>query len=508
MMALAWALGVSRLADNFLLANVMPNMIYELVIGGILTSILLPVYLEYRASGKTDEAWHVVSSILNITVLILTILAAIGMIFPYVFARSQTLLVPPGQSEIKMLAFFFRFFIPQIIFYGLAGLFSAILNAHRQFTGLAFAPIANNIVVILAVIFIYAPLKNTNPQLALILLAIAVTLGVASMVLVQIPYLIKSRMEYKFVLDYKHPAVKKIAVLSLPIFGYVLLNQIGLTVANNLAYQFKGGVAALQMAWPWFLLFYGIFSVSITTVLFPNLSEHWSGNDIDSFKKDISVGIRSIGFFLIPSTVVLVVLSASILKTVYLFKNGAFNLAAVKMTAPILQAYVLGVFAYGIWVFLTRVFYSFQDTKTPMLVNAIGVPFNIIVDIFLVKLIGVQGIALGLALTYIFTVSTIMFFLRRKIGALNLKSTLFALSKQLMSALFMAAVLAFSSSKITAILGQSTKISQIMTVLPPILFGAIAYLLMAKILGVKEIKFLSDLIKLRRRASASEEPIV
>lgn len=502
MMALAWALGVSRLADNFMLANVMPNMIYEMVIGGILSSVLLPVYMDYIVTKNNDEANHVASSTINLTLLILMTITLLGILFPFVFAKSQTLLVKSGDSgTTAQVAFFFRFFIPQIIFYGLVGLTTAILNAHKQFAAPAFAPIANNVVVIATVLFLYAPLRNTNPELALIVLAVGVTMGVVAMMAVQVPFLFKVGLKYSLAFDYKHPAVRKIAKLSLPVLGYVLLNQIGLSVANNLAYKFVGGVAALQLAWPLFMLFYGIFSVSITTVLFPNLSEHWSRKDKDLFKKDISFGIRSLGFLLIPAAATLIVLSEPIIKTLYVFKGGAFNLQAVSMTAPILRAYMLGLFAYGTWVFLTRAFYAFQDTKTPMFVNAVGVPFNVIVDIILVRYMGVAGVALGLALTYTFTVSVIYVLLRRKLGALDAKATIAALLKQLASAAAMSVAMLLVYGRLAEMIEITSKAGQLLSVAIAILSGLIVYLAVATILRVKEVNFLFDALKLRRNVA-------
>lgn len=490
--ALGWALGVGRFADNYMLANLMPNMIFEMIAGGILTSILIPVYMEYMINKSREEADKVASTVANFTILALVILSVIGITMPYLFAKTQTFLIKEGHSDIDAVAFYFRFFIPQIIFYGIVALTTAMLNAHKRFAAPAFAPIANNVIVTLTVIFAYAPLRNSDPDLAMIMLASGTTMGVIAMAVAQLPAYFRLKSKYYFSLNLRHPAVKKIGLLSIPIFGYVLLNQIGLTVANNLAYQFEGGVAALQYAWPLFLLAYGIFSVSITNALFPNLSESWSTNDLDSFKRYLGLGIKTTGFLLIPAAAGLIALAEPIIKLLYVI-GGEFSLTGAQYITPVLRAYALGIFFYGTWVFLTRVFYSLQDTRTPLMVNAMGVPFNIIVDIILVRYLQVTGLALGLALTYMFTSSVILLLLKRKIGAIGLRHIAVSLGRQVVAASLMALLVFLVSGNLQAYWSWNTKIQQLLLVLISLTAGAVSYYLLSKGFKVEELRFFNDL---------------
>lgn len=495
--ALGWALGVGRFADNYMLANIMPNMIFEMIAGGILTSILIPVYMEYMINKSREEADKVASIVANFTIIALTILSIIGIAMPYFFAKTQTFLIKEGSSDIDAVAFYFRFFIPQIVFYGVVALTTAMLNAHKRFAAPAFAPIANNVIVTLAVIFAYAPIRNSDPDGAVIALAVGTTLGVVAMALVQLPAYFRLKSKYYFSLQLSHPAVKKIGKLSIPIFGYVLLNQIGLTVANNLAYQFKGGVAALQYAWPLFLLAYGIFSVSITNALFPNLSESWSKNDLVSFKRYLGLGIKTTGFLLIPASAGLIALAEPIIRLLYVI-GGEFSLQGAEFTTPVLRAYALGIFFYGTWVFLTRVFYSLQDTRTPLLVNALGVPFNIIVDIILVRYLQVTGIALGLAFTYMFTSSVILYFLRKKIGQIGFSQIVFSLGKQALASSVMALIVYFLATNMQLIWPPDSKLQQLIIVLSTVIAGTSSYYVFSRSLKIKEIEFISNIFKRKK----------
>lgn len=497
--ALGWALGVGRFADNYMLANIMPNMIFEMIAGGILTSILIPVYMEYMINKGREEADKVASIVANFTIIALTVLVILGLSMPYLFAKSQTFLIKEGHSDIDAVAFYFRFFVPQIVFYGIVALTTAMLNAHKRFAAPAFAPIANNVVVTLTVIFAYAPLRNTNPDQAVIALALGTTLGVVAMALIQLPAYFRLKSKYYLSLDLSHPAVRKIGKLSIPIFGYVILNQIGLTVANNLAYQFKGGVAALQYAWPLFLLAYGIFSVSITNALFPNLSESWSKGDLDSFKRYLGLGIKTTGFLLIPAAAGLIALAEPIIKLLYVI-GGEFSLQGAEYTTPVLRAYALGIFFYGTWVFLTRVFYALQDTRTPLLVNAIGVPFNIVADIILVRYLQVTGIALGLALTYMFTSSLILYFLRKKIGQIGFNEIAYSLAKQTAASAIMAVIVFFVATNLGGLMTLDGKSHQLMLVLFSLTAGTSSYYFISRGFKIKEIEFIRDIFKRRKAA--------
>lgn len=488
-LALGWALGLGRPADNYMLANVMPNMLYELVIGGILSSVLIPVFLEYIVEKKEDESWYIASIITNITLLGLLIITLLGMMFPYIFVRTQTALVPPGKADVGIVAFYFRFFVPQIIFYGLIGLITAMLNARKHFFAPAFSPILNNIIVVITVVLFYAPIKDSNPNLAIILLAFGTTLGVVASAIAQIPFLFKYGAKYSFSFNWKHPAVKKIGKLALPVIGYVILNQVGLTVANNLAYPYKGGVSSLQYAWPVFMLFYGIFSVSITNALFPSMAESWSKKDIPAFKENLTLGIRTIGFLLIPSAAILITMTEPLIRFILVLKGGEFNFGAALATSNVLRFYLLGLFSFGSWVFMTRTFYSIQDTKTPMLVNAMGVPFNIIVNVTLVRYMGVPGIALGLALTYTFTTLIILYMMRRKVGSLNAKNTIISVGKQLIAGFASAIAIFFVTFNISSLINLDSKSGQGIVVSSGFIVGIIVYIVISYFMRIKELEY-------------------
>jgi putative peptidoglycan lipid II flippase len=497
---LAYALGIQRLADSYNLANTMPNMIYELLMGGILSSLFVPVFVEHLVKGDREEASYVASAVANLTLLILLVFAGAGIIFSFPLVRTQTLLVPGGEASVKLASFFFKFFAPQIIFYGLGAIFTGVLHSHKRFAAPAFAPILNNLVVITTVLFFFLPNYQSNPDLALIALAVGTTLGVASMSLIQVPSLLRVGVRYHPVLDLRHPSVQKLGRLAVPVLGYVVANQIGLTVSNNLAYQFRGGITAYQYSWYLFQLPYGIFAVSITTALFPGLSEHAAKKDFRGFRESLSLGIRSIGFIVIPAAIALMVLSSPLVRLLY--QHGRFDLQATRYTAPILTFFALGLFSFSTYMFLTRAFYSLQDTKTPLKTNALGVPLNIAANLLLIGFLGVRGLALGHALTYTFTAGLLFYLLRRRIGNLDGRRIIFAVARFLAASLVMAVPSFYLFFWLESRMDVSTVGGQILQLLITGVVGLSLYLVANYFMGSPELK---SLWRIARRSPLSGE---
>lgn len=426
---LASALGYNNLSDSYNLANTIPNMLFELVLGGILTSLFIPIFMDYLIEDK-DKSWRAASNIANISILFLIFIGFLGTIFSYYIIRAQAFLIPPDSQRIILASFFFKFFVWEIVFYGFCAVLNGILQSFRKFAVPAAAPIFNNLVTIATVLFVYLPLRQTHPRWALIGLAVGTTLGVAAMALVQLPALFRLGYKHYWTLDFRDEAFLRMAGLSLPILGYVASNQAGQLVVNLLAYQFKGGFTAWTYAWRFYQLPYGILAVSIATALFPGIAEQSSKDDITGLKSSLSLGIRATGFVMLPATAILFVLSKPlILVTLHHFN---FSFTGAIQTAGVLALFVLGLFPFSIHIFLTRVFYALKDTKTPMQMNAIGVPIMVVLDIILVRYFKVAGLSLGNSLTYVFTMILLLLALRRRIGPLGarkmvLKSLRFAL---------------------------------------------------------------------------------
>ena len=182
--ATAYALGASGLMSAYSVANNVPNMIFELVAGGIISSLFIPSFMELRATESDETAWKFASHVFNLAVLALGLLAIVGTLFPEPFIWTQTFRSPAGSSQVADTAtFFFRYFAVQVVLYGAGSVISGLLNAERRFFWPAVGPIFNNLVAI-ATMLAYAALHD-NVATANVVLAVGTTAAV--IVLVRLP---------------------------------------------------------------------------------------------------------------------------------------------------------------------------------------------------------------------------------------------------------------------------------------------------------------------------------
>jgi putative peptidoglycan lipid II flippase len=478
-LTIAYALGRTALSDSYNLANNLPNMIFELVVGGVLTAAFIPVVMDYLSQGDEEESWRVASLILNFVLVCLLFIVALGVLFPYPFVRLQTLLVSP--EKIRVVMFFFRIFIIQIVFYGCCAVFTGILNARRHFFLPMAAPILNNLVVI-ATLLAFVRLSERSLTLALWVLALGTTFGVVAMALVQLPMVLKVGFRYKPVFAFADPNLKRFLLLGVPTLVFVFFNQLGNTVINNLAFQFKGGVSAYIYSWAFFQLPHGILSVSIIVALFPSLCEAFSLKDMEKFKTHLSLGLRTITFVVAPASAFLVALSPQILELA--LERGKFTHADTLFTASVLSYFALGILSFGITTFLARSFYALKDAKTPTAVISTGIVLMSLLNIFLVAQMGVKGIGLANTIAYTLTFVALIYLMRQRIGALNGRAIARSMAKCVLAAVAMGFVMYFFAR----LWGQYVSLGG--------LKGSLLELLLAGLLGLLVYSFLSYLFKL------------
>jgi putative peptidoglycan lipid II flippase len=253
-------------------------------------------------------------------------------------------------------------------------------------------------------------------------LGLGTTAGVLLQFLVQYPALRQAGWRYFPGIDFRHPAVVKILRLSGPVVLYVVFNQLNLTVQNNLAIRFPGGVSALQYAFAFYILPHGLFAVSIGTVLLPELSGLAVRKEWDGFARSIEQGIVWSALVILPALAVYTAFSFPVVQV--LMQRGQFMAQDARMLATVLSCYSAGLFSFTLYLFLNRAFYSLQDTTTPLLLNFTGNVVNTVFNLAWVGVLGVPGLALGHAVAY--TVIAVMgvFLIQRRVTAIDLRAVL------------------------------------------------------------------------------------
>ncbi|MFL5799277.1 MAG: murein biosynthesis integral membrane protein MurJ [Actinomycetota bacterium] len=493
--AIGYAIGAahSQIADAYNVANNTPNIVYELVLGGILTSVFVPVFVQWLQDHGRGEAWEVARSVMTIAVVVLSAIAVLTIVLAPWIVDLYTIRLghgPGADAERAVATFFLRWFMPQIVFYGLGAVATGLLNAHRRFAAPMFAPILNNLVVI-GTMVAFVALGTTSASVAGItdaqryVLAIGTTLGVVGMTVALWPSL--RRLEFRFAWrwNWRSEAVLRIGRLALWVLLYVVVNQLGLIVVIVLGTGARN-YSAYFNAFILFQLPHAIFAVSIMTALLPALSGHWANRETAEFRSLLARGIRLTALIVVPAALGYIALAGPIVRL--LLQRGATSAADAAAVANVLRFFAIGLFSFSAFQLLLRAFYAMQDSRTPALVNVAAVGLNTAVNFLFFHLLGVKGLALGLATAYTFGAVVLVVLIRRRLGGLDGRNVAAGLGKVVVAGAATAGA-AFGVSKLLGrAIGTSTLPEQSVQVLGSVVVGLLVFVAMALLLRMEDLR--------------------
>ncbi|MDQ6928245.1 MAG: murein biosynthesis integral membrane protein MurJ [Actinomycetota bacterium] len=510
--ALAFALGVteSRLADSYNIANTMPNVIYELILGGVLTSVFIPVVVQELKTRRRDEAWEAISALATTSLLVLIVLSVIAALVAPWIVRLFTLRLSGVEAtrQQETATFFLRVFAPQIALYGLAAVATALLNAHDKFAVPMFAPVLNNLVLIGTCLAFAAVVSGTPTNASVgnslgekLLLGVGTTAGVAVMALAIWLFVWRLPGRLRFRPDFRHPAVHKLARLSAWTLGYVAVNQIGFGIALYLANGVQGGPTAFFTAFAFFQLPYGIVAVSIMTALVPTLAASHVDGDDTAFGAWLTGGIRAMAVVLVPATAAYLVLSRPLVQT--LLQHGVMGAASTSLVSEVLDMFSLGLLPFSAFLLFLRAFYARQDARTPLGINVVANAVYIVFSLLLFSSLEIRGLALAHSLSYVVAASVGGVLLWRSVGGLDLGHTMTEIAKVVAATAVATAAMLGARELIGGAMGAGgLRAFTQLTVGGGL--GALIYLGAARALGVEELGMLRRLLPGSRSPRASE----
>lgn len=422
--AMAAAIGMSLLSSSYQVANNLPNMLYELVMGGMLVTAFLPVYMGVRREQGREASNEYVGNLLGILLLLLGGISVLGTVFAPGFIWTQSFLSGDGGS-MDTAAFMFRFFAIQILFYGLGSVFSGVLNAHRDYFWSTFAPVLNNVIVI-ASFMGFAPVSaQFGEQAGIILIAAGTTLGVFVQMACQIPALGKHGVHPHIHIDFKDPALRQTITLGIPTLLATVCMFVSTSITNAaaLVVQPETGPSVIAYARLWYTLPYALIAASLSTALYTELSHDAQEQDYDSVRAGISSGVAQMLFFLIPFALYLIVFARP-LNMIYC--AGKFDESGVALVSEFLIYLALSLPLYGVVVLMQKSFSALLDMKPYgryCLYSAIGQAGSVL--LFGVVLgYGMPAIALSYVVDYVILVGCSLWWLRRRLQGLQVKSIL------------------------------------------------------------------------------------
>jgi len=421
-------LGTSGIADSFVLAYRIPNVLRRLVGEGSMTASFIPVFTDYMRNRTREETWAFANRLFWTFSVVLSSLTVLGVIFSPLFVRFFSMF---GKNQIQLEAIYLnRLMFPYILFIGMAAMAMAILNCFHIFGMPAATPILLNVSFIL---FSVAAVWRhfSSPAAAL---AVGVLVGGIFQFFLQVPQLVKRGMSFQFGVSFTDPGVRRVAKLMVPGFVGIGIAQINLlvdTIFANAKVMPEGSLVSLYVADRVTELVLGGYAIAVATAILPMMSHQASAGNHEGMKKTFLFALRIVSFITIPAAVGLVILREPIVQV--LFQHGRFVAESTRLTARALLYYALGLPAFAAVKLIVPAFYSTQDTRTPVRVAVITMLANILLNVvflvyFFAKLKN-GGPALASALAAYFNVFTLFVIFRLRFGRLGTRDIAASLAK-------------------------------------------------------------------------------
>jgi putative peptidoglycan lipid II flippase len=407
-----YALGISFLGNAYLNANTLPNTVYYLMLGGIFTSVVVPLLV--RAAGRDPdrgEAYTQRMFTLGALALLAVTVVATALAGPLVTLYAPTIHGPPGShaaAEHHLMVVWAYFFIPQIFFYGMGSLIGAVLNTRGRFAAPMWTPVINNLVVIVVLgLYVVQVSRGKDPwnipAYGVWLLGVGTTLGVVAQTVALFPSLRGAGFRWRPTLGFLPGEVGEMGRMAGWMLCYVASQQVGFLVVSNVAnaastHAQGNGFSVYSYAWQLFQLPYAIIGFSVITALLPRMSEHATGRRYSLVRDDFSTGVRLSSVIVVPAAIYLAVLGAPIGE--FVFSYGSSGVSGGTNIGEVFGLFSLGLVPYMITQLQLRVFYSFQDSRTAALVGLLIMGVGIAGDFIALKTLPPQDVVAGLAIAY------------------------------------------------------------------------------------------------------------
>ena len=481
--SLAAVFGATYATDAYLMGQTVPVVIFSAV-SAALGSTFIPVFSQVRQAHGRDAAHKMVSSVINVTLLLAMVFIAMGEFF----AGSLTRLVAPGfQGEVYALTVSMtRIMFPMVLFQALSGLLTGMLQADDNFAVPAMTSLANNIIIIGSILIL-------GSKFGIRAVGAGTVVAIAAQVVLKLPAIARTGYRWRLILNLDDPGLRRMGALIGPVLLATAAGQASTLVNRMLVSGLaEGSLAALNYATRLMGLVPGVVGTSIITVMYPTLSRLAARDCWSRYSKAFSESVKMISFVLVPAAVGMAVLRVPMVRIV--FERGAFDSEATQATAWALLFLSPAVALFTLRDMTNRAFYALQDTTSPMVVSIISAGINIVLNLILVGPLAQGGLALANTLSSAFGAGVLLWILRKKLAStdspspvsLGGKAILDSLWRVLLSSGMMGIVVWFTYGAVQIYIPGSAVLVQLARLLIPVLAGVICYVAFVFILRVPE----------------------
>lgn len=378
-LVLAYVLGFTPLADAYNLANTIPNMLFDLVLGGVASATFIPVFVEYLAREGERRAWRSISNVVTAALVVLVVASALAWwgapaIIDAFTALRHGAAAPLGVQR-AVATSLLRWFVPQVFFYGVIGIATALLNVRQRFAAAAWVPVANNLVCVAVLVWFH--LVDPTPTLAslggtrdLMLLGLGTTVGVAIQFACLTPSLARANLwRLSLRLDLKDPALRAVGRLGFWTLLMVLANQASLYVVLAFAFGVGGAgpVSAYTYGWAFMQMPYAVVVVSVLAALTPHLAALATAGDYEGLGERLRFGLRQSLVIIIPCALVLVLLAQPLVAILLNHLNATKQLGA----GVVLAVLAAGLPGFTVFQLCVRGLQSMQRARDVFILYAI-----------------------------------------------------------------------------------------------------------------------------------------
>jgi putative peptidoglycan lipid II flippase len=509
---LIYALGTHDLGNAYQLANTVPNAVYNLALGGVLTSVVVPLLVS-AAKRDSDRGEAYDQRIFTLGVL------ALGAITVVATAAAVPITDLYGHgignaATHNLTVLFAYFFLPQIFFYGVSSLAGAILNARGRFGAPMWTPVINNVVVIVigGAFMLIAGLNRTPQNISgaeIQLLGIGTTLGIVAQTAALVPSLRKVGFRWRPRFDFRRAEVSEIGRMGGWMFGYVLTTQVSFlvtaVVANLAGAKVSqadpgAGYAAYGNAWQLFQLPYAIVGISVITAMLPRMSSHAASRSFGLVRDDFSGAARLASVIVVPAALVLAVLGEPLSEA--LFGYGSTSVASARYLGEIFAVFSLGLLPYMVFQLQLRVFYAMHDSRTPALIGLAAMAMNIGANLLALAILPahlvVAGLGVGFGLANLTGAVIAWRVLSRRIGGLDGPAVTSSLVRMHVASL-VPALFAVAVSLMVGVLLPTGRLGAFVILALAGSGGLLLYVMFARALHVRELAGLTETVSARFR---------
>lgn len=482
---LAGTFGADNTLDMYYASFRIPDLIFNLLILGALSSAFIPIFKELISKKQNTSAWYITNNLIN--VLLIFVLSICAIVF--IFATPLTRLITPGfdSDQIQTTAALTRIMLVSPIFFTLSSIVGGMLNSFKRFVSYSLAPIMYNLGIIFGIIFLV-------PIFGIYGLAYGVILGACLNLLIQIPETYFTGYRYQPVLNFQDKYLSKIISLTVPTMFSLAVTQVNLTIDTVIASTLtSGSISVINLASNLFYLPIGVFAIPICTAVFPNLVEHISNKNYQLFSEQLSRSTKQILFVIIPSAIFLFIFRAQIVRI--LLGTGSFDWNDTTETLKTLGFFAFSLPFQALIPLFYRSFYSTQNTTKPLISSFISMIINVIFSLLLAPRLGVSGLALSFAIASTSNLIICNYLLHQHLPKFHFRIGL-SILKITIAAIIAGIIGYFSLSLFEPVFDNTTFIGLFFQTSTSSILGVSSYLLASYFLKIEELFTIGKIFKI------------